>query len=160
MSFIKNKIQVFGLPRSGTNFVEWTLRNNFVGIDYNVIDVINNVPGSFPHTTLLKHNYPTLQYSHYGILIYKPFFEWQHSLKKNGWSFGITQYGYQKYIEAGKSLGNKFLVVEWDWCVKNYNTFLLKIKNRFNVILIDNPIFPTKRLMCDSGITLSEEDFV
>jgi len=157
MNFNHNNIQVFGLPHSGTNFVEWSLRNNFIGLDYKVIPSVNNVDGSYPKDTLLKHNYPTLKYSNYAILIYKPFDEWQKSLKKHGWSFGVTQYGYQKYIDSAKALGDNCYIIDWKWCCNNYLEFLSNIKDKFGVKLIDNPTQPMHRMNGDSGLTTNED---
>ena len=53
----KYQIQIFGLQRSGTNFLHWTLNNNFIldeKIDYSISnsDIKGNIKG------MAKYNQP------------------------------------------------------------------------------------------------------
>jgi hypothetical protein len=107
----RNKIQVYGLPRSGTNFIEWTLRNNFYNVDYNNIAATNEVKGSGPHETLLKHNYPTLDNSDGVIVIYKEFDEWKRSLKRAGMYLLIDEEAHLDYINRGHALDKDKVIV-------------------------------------------------
>ena len=54
------KVRVFGLQGSGTNFVEWTVQNNFNGLELSIENVIRNVDGDvhFGKNQNLKHCYP------------------------------------------------------------------------------------------------------
>lgn len=156
-----NKIQVFGLPRSGTNWLEWTLRNNFVDADYNITpEFINDVEGSAPYWTDLKHCYPTLKHSDYALVIFKEYDEWLESIKRKGWVLNVSQKTHQKYIDKGIKLGeDKVIVVEHKWAVKNYFQMLSEISDKFGVKLVDNPTQPTKRVDMTAGLHLMDEDF-
>lgn len=154
-----NKIQVFGLPRSGTNWIEWILKNNFVNLKYNMMhEVINDVEGSFPYWTEYKHNYPNLDYCSNAIVIWKPYEEWLESIKRQGWVFQVTKETHQKYIDRGFELGDKGLVIEHGWAMNNYDELLNTISSKFDVKLIDNPIQPTKRI--DMAGFISDEDYI
>lgn len=152
-----NKIQVFGLPRSGTNWIEWTLKNNFVDVEYNLMhEVINDVEGSYPYWTEYKHSYPNLTNCSNAIVIWKPYEEWLESIKRQGWVFEVTKETHQNYINKGIELGDKALVIEHGWAVKNYHMLLDTIMYRFGVKIVDNPIQPMKRIDM-SGILLNED---
>lgn len=136
----KNLIQVYGLPRSGTNFVEWTLVNNFVDLKYkniylpsgdeNIPPVVSSVRKG---KIALKHSYPSLQYSKYAIVIYKEWDPFSISFKK--WanrSCPIDQY--EKYLNIAKSLDSKrCLFIEHSLAHNNYNSFVDKISEKFKV---------------------------
>lgn len=154
-----NKIQVFGLPRSGTNWMEWVLKNNFVDLDYILMnEIINDVEGSVPYWTELKHGYPNLNNSEYAIVIYKEYDEWLKSLKKQGWVFNVSKETHQKYINRGFELGDKALVVEHKWCLENYDELLSTISSKFGVKLVENPIHIKKRI--DMAGFVTNEDYV
>jgi hypothetical protein len=68
----KNLIQVYGLPRSGTNFVEWTLQKYFSQINYqNIFLNETDIPKlkKYQNKIALKHSYPNLNHSEYAIII-------------------------------------------------------------------------------------------
>lgn len=157
-----NKIQVYGLPRSGTNFIEWTLRNNFVDVYYNITpEHINDVEGSAPYWTDAKHCYPNLNHSEYAIVIYKEYDEWLKSIKRMGWVLNVSKETHQKYIETALKLdADKVIVVEHKWAVDNYYNLLDNISNKFGVKLVDNPIQPIKKVDMDAGISLTNVDYV
>lgn len=83
---MKNTIQVFGLPRSGTNFLEWSIIEYFDGIKYVNIYEICDVSGLniFGNNAAVKHSLPKLKYSDHIVVIYKDFEKWSKSYKK--WS--------------------------------------------------------------------------
>ena len=57
MDVVKNGIQVFGLPRSGTNFIKWPLKNNFKNIFY------NNLYMDYKNKQIsVKHYFPSFIY--------------------------------------------------------------------------------------------------
>ena len=157
-----NKIQVFGLPRSGTNFIEWTLRHNFIGLeDYSVMhECQNDVDGSSPYWIDFKHTTPKLTHSDYAIVIYKEYDVWLESIKKMGWITKVTPESHQKYIDDAKALDStKVLVVEHTWCTHNYHKLLDRISIKFGVELREDWHQPTKRvdMLCGAGLT--NEDF-
>ena len=153
-----NKIQVFGLPRSGTNFIEWTLRNNF-GMDVSPMhEIQNDVEGSFPYWTDFKHGYPTLSHSQFAVVIWKDYDEWKESIKRQGWVYQVSKETHQKYIDKGIELGENCIVVNHRWAVENYNELLNTISSKFGVKLVDNPIQPNKRI--DMIGQLTNEDYV
>jgi len=156
-----NNIQVYGLPRSGTNFMEWTLRNNFYNVDYHNIDAINEVKGSGPHLTLKKHNYPILDTSEGIIVIYKEFDEWRKSLKRGGMNLLIDREAHQNYIDRAKEFdSSKVLIVEHEWCLNHYYKLLERISIKFGLELKHDWEQPLKRMSTDGGVTLTNEDYV
>ena len=73
-----NKIQPFGLRRSGTNLLEYLVINSFDS-DYKLIPRVQNVHKLHPkqgQLESLKHTLPTLSHSDYCIVVYKPFEAW------------------------------------------------------------------------------------
>lgn len=136
----KNLIQVYGLPRSGTNFVEWTLVNNFADLKYKNVyipqgsDRIPPIISSVRRGKMaIKHSYPSLQYSKYAIVIYKEWDLFSVSFKK--WAnrnCPVEQY--EKYLNIAKSLNSeRCLLVEHSWSYNNYTSFVDKISEKFKV---------------------------
>ena len=110
-----NKVQVFGLPRSGTNFIEWTLQNNFNITYNNLYDVCNTVGlNEFGQRNALKHNYPILDRCDFAIVIYKTFEQWQKSMAKD--KRGLCERStYDKYLEIANNLPkDRVLVISFD----------------------------------------------
>lgn len=166
---MRNNIQVFGLPRSGTNFIEYTLRVNILGLDYvplnddklfgsNSDDLIisNNITGS------VKHAWPSMDYSDYVIVIYKDYDKWVESIKRKDWYMYPVDYGtYSKYIDYGMSLPkDKCIVVNHDWVVNNYKSFLYMIENKFGYKVKDDWSQPKKRFNMDCGISWSDDNYI
>ena len=146
------QIDVFGLPRSGTNFLQWSLRNNFedVELDGNEI-VINDVQPPIPKLIHKKHTLPKLE-SDGCIVIYKEFIEWTESLerfKKNMW-FPYNLSTWEKYLDTARELPkDKTLIVEHSWCVENYEELLSIISNKFGVKLKEDWEKPIYRFNID-----------
>ena len=69
-------IQVWGLHRSGTNFVEWLIRNNIKNNNYERREARSAFHGK---QDALKHCYPDITRAQYHICIYKPIEEWLES---------------------------------------------------------------------------------
>ena len=140
--------------------MEWTLRNNFYNVHYNNIAATNEVKGSGPHQTLLKHNYPMLYTSEGIIVIYKEFDEWKRSLKRSGMDLLIDKEAHQNYIDRAKQFdSSKVLIVEHEWCVHNYYKLLKKISIKFGLQIKPDWQQPLKRMSDDGGQTLTNEDF-
>lgn len=162
---MRNKIQVFGLPRSGTNFVEWSLRNNFVGLDYVNIDVKSNLVGfkHFGRLQALKHNYPSLDYSDFVVVVWRDVDEWLKSVKSFRHTRGskFSRGTLEEYLgEAKKISEDKRLIYNHRFLVNHYFDCLEEISLKFGVELVDNPVFPSKRLLTDGGVSMGSEEFV
>ena len=69
-------IQVWGLHRSGTNYVEYLIRNNIKNNNYYRREAFNEFTG---YIDSLKHCYPQLNVAKYHICIFKPLNEWLSS---------------------------------------------------------------------------------
>ncbi len=69
-------IQVWGLHRSGTNFVEYILRNNIKNSNYERREVRSQFHGK---RDALKHTYPDITKAKYHICIYKNDNQWVES---------------------------------------------------------------------------------
>jgi hypothetical protein len=135
-----NTLQVYGLPRSGTNFIEWSIINNFIGVKYNPM----NLPIDIPELrvcknrtiTAAKHTLPNLKAAPFALAIYKDYEEWIKSLEKNRMITGEEQIAYQKFMDAANSLDpTKCLILNHKWCVENYEECLKKISEFFKIEL-------------------------
>lgn len=69
-------IQVWGLHRSGSNFVEYLLRNNIKNNNYERREAHSEFIG---RDDALKHCYPDITKAKYHICIYKPVEQWLES---------------------------------------------------------------------------------
>ncbi len=138
---VKNDVQVFGLPRSGTNFIEWSLQNNFKNLSYkNIYTNFNN------NQISVKHDLPSFTYSNYVIVIYKEYNLWIASMKKDNKNPSNFP-EYKKFLQTSNDLPkNKTIIVEHTWAVKNYFKMLDLISKKFNFELIDNLIQPKYKL--------------
>tara|TARA_Y100001972_G_C7645185_1_gene324196 strand:+ start:397 stop:870 length:474 start_codon:yes stop_codon:yes gene_type:complete len=141
MDVVKNDIQVFGLPRSGTNFIEWSLKNNFKNIFY------NNLYMDYKNKQIsVKHYFPSFIYSDYVIIIYKEYNPWLISMKKDG-KHPSEWPEYEQFLKVANSLPkDKTIIIEHTWAVENYFQLLDLISEKFNFELIDNPTQPKYRL--------------
>ncbi len=159
---MRNKIQVFGLQRSGTNFVEWTLNYNFSNLNYQTISVLCDIPSDmwFGQVSALKHNFPNLDYSDYAIVIYKDFKSWIHSMKRANfhsklYDVSTTIQTYEIYMERAKSLPeDKTILIEHSEATKNYYEFLKLIAQKFDVQMNEVLIPPMNRMATDGGMSM------
>lgn len=160
-----NRVQVFGMQRSGTNFIEWTLRNNFVGLEYDgSVSNIGNVKGDmrFGMQQSLKHCLPDCTTSELSILIQRDYEEWDKSVKNKFKSCQYTKETYDYYYDTPyreKWDENTYLHINHRWAVLNYYELLEQIANRLNLTIKENWKQPTKRLHYDSGRTLLDIDY-
>ena len=134
---MRNFVQVFGLPRSGTNFIEWTLNNNFIGVDYKNI-YVNTPTRRIP----VKHTLPNLNYSDFIIVIYKDKTNWEESMRKD--SKALKEWpNYDTFLKVASELPrDKTIIVEHKWAYENYFLLLNKIVEKTGLTLINNPIQP------------------
>lgn len=157
----RNKIQVFGLPRSGTNFLEWTLRNNFLGLNYQDINVRYSyrVEG-FPAVGAVKHEFPSLSYSDFAIVIYRDADEWLASLKRFDFTSGsqFRREMLDEYLAVARKLPEeRVLIYNHNYVVNHYFDVLEEIAGKFSVELVDDPKQPRNRIATDFGKSLTAE---
>jgi len=156
----KYQIQIFGLQRSGTNFLHWTLNNNFIldeKIDYSLSNdnVKGNIKGMarYNQPQSIKHLYPTFEYSNYIIGIYKNFDNWFNSAKKSKHLVDINMAKdiHKSWLDKFDSLPNqKKILLNYEEFVNKYETKIMEISNKFN-LKINNPIIFPKYEMNKGG---------
>lgn len=69
-------MQVWGLHRSGSNYVEYLIRNNIKDNNYERREVRSQFHGK---RDALKHTYPDITRAKYHICLYKPVEQWMES---------------------------------------------------------------------------------
>lgn len=144
-----NLIQVYGLRRSGTNFIEWSLVNNFSNVNYKNVRKSCNVPGSdYGSNIALKHSFPSLKHSKFAIVIFKEYEEWTKSiLRAYDQSKILSRKDYNTYLKKAKDLDqDRTIIIEHRDALENYVSLLNNIQDKFNITLNSNIKFPTKRL--------------
>lgn len=127
-------IQIFGLQGSGTNFLEWTIMNNFEGLIYEPgKKEVRNVKGDvwFGKRQNLKHCYPILDNIDLALIIKRPFDEWINSdkIKNSLYNREIYDYYYDTPFRENWS-DDKFIILDHHWCVRNYYSMLELISNK------------------------------
>jgi len=139
----KNKIQVYGLKKSGTNFLEFSLVKNFPEIEY-----VNTYPQNKKGRSrvALKHHKPNLNEAELGIIyIYKDYKEWVPSVKRQYSGQKLNEW--QEFLDIVKTFDeSKCLILNHGWCVDNFQQMLKLISDKFNLTMPEEPIKPTKRL--------------
>lgn len=145
-----NTLQIYGLPRSGTNFIEWTIKNNYIGIKHEQtnapIDIHELSVCKNRTITSAKHTLPNLKIAPYALAIYKDFEEWVKSLQKVRMITGEEEIAYQKFMDAARSLDpDKCFILNHKWCVQNYEECLEKMAKFFNIELKKDIIIPKNR---------------
>ena len=116
-------IQVWGLWRSGTNYIEYILRNNIKNNNYDRREAYNTFTAK---QDALKHCPPDISKAKYHICVYKPIDEWiashhRYNMKKT----------------------NTPREVYWEWVRK---TMEFRNNNPDNVVLINYEDFIGKEL--------------
>lgn len=156
---IKNTIQVYGLPRSGTNFIEWSLVKNFRYIRYeNIYEQceIKEVRRWLPKedaTIAVKHQYPSFEHANKVIVIYKEwdvwidsFNRWAQAHKENTFPKKI----YDNYLSVAESLDpERTMILQHSHAVDNFNLVMHTISEKFN--LIARPELRQPTLVLDKG---------
>jgi len=149
----RNLVQVFGLPRSGTNFIEWTLNNNFYGINYINLYQKCNTKGlsEYRKHVALKHSYPTLDYSDYAIVIFKEYKNWVDSIKRGssrGKSRGSAPLKtYDEYLKRAQSLDQgRTLIVQFTQSYNNYGYLITQISDLVKIAPVVDFKQPQHRL--------------
>jgi hypothetical protein len=145
---MKNKIQIYGLKKSGTNFLEFSLVKNFPEVGYFNAYLSNS-------RRALKHNRPDMDQADQGIIyIYKDYEKWVPSVKREYSSQTLDQW--QDFLDLVKTFDeSKCLILNHGWCVDNFEDMLKLISDKFNLTMPEKPIKPTKRL--DKGGSVAKE---
>lgn len=152
---MKNIIEVFGLQRSGTNFLQWTLKNNFKNLNYinyteHTSGVLGDIQGmaKYQQPQSIKHLTPTLDYSQFIIGIYKPLPKWVESSFRTNHLRDISKAEliHTNWLNDFKALDpNRTILFEHSYITQNYNECLSLIAEKFNVELIEKIIQPSYR---------------
>lgn len=161
----KNTIQIWGLKKSGTNFLEWSMVRNFPEVGYFNSYPDNAYFAKFPEhrhkgRMALKHYPPSLEFGEKGIIyIYREYDLWEESVtrdfpkdRKEDW---------QEYLDLVHTLDEeKTLILQHKWCVDNFEAMLQTIADKFNLTMPDEPIQPMKRLNQEGAKAKeTEEDY-
>jgi len=151
------------MQASGTNFLEWTLINNF-DIDYNgECGCIGNVIGDdrYQNPQSLKHCLPNLENGR-PLIIQRDYDEWKISVKKRITQTSYTYENYKYYYDTPKREGwdeKDYILVNHRWAYKNYEELLKIIQSKFGYKFKKDWEQPMKRTIWDGGKTLSNIDF-
>lgn len=156
---MKNTIQVYGLPRSGTNFLEWTLKEYFKDVTYENLykkcDVEElNISN---HKVSVKHSYPSFEFSDKVIVIYKEYDKWENSyykwMRKGKYpKIEPSKEIWEKYIEKSKELdSNSCILISHNELYTNYKNSITLFSNKFNLELKNKKIILPKGRFSKSG---------
>ena len=156
--FMHNKIQVFGLPRSGTNFLEWSLMNNFKDFKYFIGNTYTDVEGLFFYKqeilTSIKHTYPNLNNCEFALVIFNDYEDWYQSMFRLGWHRGEEKETYDKYLKTAESLDpERTIILNHKWCTQNYKECMELISKKTNVELNEEIKIPEFRFHMSNNPT-------
>jgi hypothetical protein len=167
-----NKIQVFGMQRSGTNFIEWSLKNNIEGLEYDgSVSAIGNVKGDmfYGKEQSLKHCKPELDERRVALIVKRNFDDWDKSVRNRFKQCGYTKETYDWYYDTPERedwFTPFYINLSYEDTVVNYEKFLNHIAHRLRWFFNDdsykvkeNWVQPTKRTTNDGGKTLTNIDF-
>ena len=165
---MKNTVQIYGLPRSGTNFAEWTLKEYFKDIKYENLykkcDVEKiNIYGAY---VAAKHSYPSFEFSDNIIVIYKDLNKWGKSYKKwlreraRGRTDSIEKWSdkddileiWENYLNKAKELNIKnCIIISHDELYNNYKNNIKLFSKKFNLKLKEKEIILPKNCLDKGG---------
>lgn len=150
---MNNTIQIFGLPRSGTNFMEWSITQYIDDILYVNKYKNSDIPWlcEYRRHAALKHSFPSLEFSDFCIIIYKDFDKWRRSYRKRC-NKKITEKQYAEYFERIKKLpADKVFLVNHKDIVCNFEETMVMIAEKFDLKLKDVKIVPPAGYMDKAG---------
>lgn len=152
---MKKSIQVYGLPRSGTNYLEYLIRNN---IDCNYTNEYKENSPYFEFRTkvALKHTKPDESYADYHVIILKKsgnFINSYVNWKKCNRNEAIETYkkAINDYLKFYKDNINSCIIIFHEDLINNENIFIEKLKDKFNLKQKTNEIICTEKRMNKSG---------
>jgi len=154
---LKNTYQVYGLPRSGTNFIEWSIRENIKAVNYKTIISQTEIPEIPTSRVSEKHNYPTFKYSDKIVIIYKDwdkfiisFEKWAKTQKLYNKKPKFSKKSYDEYLKKCFDLKTKHpekvIIFNHDFVVENYNESIKKIADFLGKEVKENIKFPKFKL--------------
>jgi hypothetical protein len=159
-----NKIQIYGLRRSGTNFLENLILKYFDPL-YHLIITNQNIHPLHPKynkKVSLKHTLPNFNYSKFIIIVYKPYEEWVKSVtRKYGDKSSIYKIWESFSNESLKIYNPKnTIITDWYTAATNYESLIYHISEKFNLpILNPNTSPPLNKLGTDSGKEFLNQKF-
>ena len=162
---MKNKIQVFGLRRSGTNLVEHLILKYF-DKDYRTFCVPQTVHKTHPQYNKiesLKHTPPNLDYSEFAIIIFKPYNDWCASIEKRyGKEYNKESWNafHRFSIDLYNKNPDKVIIIDWIDCAVYYEKFINHVSHRFRLPVNEISNRPSKKLDTFAGQKLMNEDFI
>lgn len=166
-----NKIEVFGMQRSGTNFIQWSLKNNINNLEYNDVTSIGDVKGDmfYGKPQSLKHCKPTLDERRVALIVKRNYEDWQYSISKAFPKCKYTKADYDWYYDTPERedwFTPFYINVSYEDAVQNYKEFLEHIAHRLRWFYNDDSYTvkshysqPTKRTSNDGGKSLTNIDF-
>jgi len=150
--------RVYGLERSGTNLMEWIVREHF-NPNYERIDVIGNniLMRKYREKQSLKHTLPTC-INDKNIVMYKPFEQWVESWNKYykrgdnyilGGDVGCSKEVYDMYLNTAIEYNLKpndlsFLLINYNDLMDNYESVIKRIAEYLEYDLKEIKPMPTK----------------
>lgn len=150
---MKNTIQVYGLPRSGTNFLEWSLVQYFENITYKNHYKMCDVEGitQYKKNVAVKHSFPSFEYSDKIIVIYKDFEKWSKSYEKYTGKLP-SKIVWENYMNKSKKLdSDNTLIISHSELYSHYEDNLHFIEKKFSLRLKDIEIVKPKNYMNKLG---------
>lgn len=155
-----DKVRVFGMRRSGTNLMEWIVREHFNpyyrGVAVKQDNVYHAKYGIYEN---LKHCLPTLKYSYKAIVIFKPYEQWVESIKKIGYNETSKEAWSEHLYHALKLPKDKTYIVEYNHLVANYESEVRNIAKFLGQDIKEVKPLPKYKFNRDGGNTLSNEIF-
>ena len=156
-----NKIQIYGLPRTGTNYVEFLIKNN---LDNNYksmhskVQKPKNVEDSYIKTSFIatKHCKPNIELGENFIIVLKESGNFISSFKK--WRrfseneiIDIYLRGIADYIKFFNKFESKVIIVFHEDILGNEEKFIDLVSKKFNIDKLSNEIITTDLIMNRSG---------
>jgi len=157
------KVRVFGLQGSGTNFVEWTVMNNFNGLGLSIEKkAIRNVEGDvhYGKTQNLKHCYPINDSDFFNIIIQRDFDEWINSNHVQSSNYTKETYNYYYDTPIREKWDTKdYILVNHRWCVLNYYDFLKLISQKTNCDIKEHWEQPKYKMAISNGKKMTKTPY-
>ena len=157
------KMMIYGLPRSGTNYLEYMVRN-YVDVDYDNQYRKNPYMGISSST---KHCEPNLEDGgDYNILIYKSwpnykesFNKWHNKkrVKKPKEMYDKAMSDYVKFYEANP---DTTIIVRYEDALNNEQSLFEYIGTKFGLNVKDNLEAPKRRMNRSGGKGMVMKPFV
>ena len=166
------RAMVYGLPRTGTNYLEYLIRYNTDCRQDCTVEHSEYVDFIEGPVCSSKHCKPRLNGADlYVIIIKSPeafissfskyYLQWEVEFKREK-LLDIYSRALYDYIEFQHKNSLKVTIVLYEQLLGNEREFLerLRIKSNYNFTIEDKLNVPNKRMFHDGGHTMTEEDFI